>query len=69
MKGTNPDGTKYNDPGVPYINYFNGGDAIHGFERASYGSAQSLGCIELPYDAAAQVWDLIDYGTVVTVSS
>jgi peptidoglycan hydrolase-like protein with peptidoglycan-binding domain len=69
MKGTNPDGTKYNDPGVPYINYFHGGDAIHGFERASYGSAQSLGCIELPYTAAAKVWDLIDYGTVVTVTS
>ena len=69
MKGTNPDGTKYNDPGVPYINYFHAGDAIHGFQRASYGSQQSLGCVELPYAAAAQVWDLIDYGTVVTVSS
>jgi peptidoglycan hydrolase-like protein with peptidoglycan-binding domain len=69
MKGTNPDGTKYNDPGVPFINYFNGGDAIHGFPRASYGSPQSLGCVELPYAAAAQVWNLIDYGTVVTVSS
>ena len=69
MKGTNPDGTKYNDPGVPYISYFHEGDAIHGFQRASYGSQQSLGCVELPYSAAAQVWDLIDYGTVVTVTS
>lgn len=69
MKGTNPDGTKYNDPGVPFISYFYQGDAIHGFQRASYGSAQSLGCVELPYSAAQTVWNLIDYGTVVTVSS
>jgi len=48
MSGTNPDGTKYHDPGVPWVSYFNGGDAIHGFNRASYGSAQSLGCVELP---------------------
>jgi peptidoglycan hydrolase-like protein with peptidoglycan-binding domain len=68
MQGTNPDGTHYRDPGVPYISYFNGGDAIHGFKRASYGSPQSLGCIELPYDVAAQVWQLIDYGTVVTIT-
>ncbi len=68
MQGTNPNGTKYKDAGVPYINYFNGGDAIHGFLRGSYGSQQSLGCVELPYSSAAKVWDLIGYGTVVTVS-
>ena len=68
MQGTNPDGSHYRDPGVPYISYFNGGDAIHGFNRASYGSPQSLGCIELPYDVAATVWQLIDCGTVVTVT-
>ncbi len=68
MKGTNPDGTKYNDPGVPFISYFYQGDAIHGFQRASYGSAQSLGCVELPYSAAQTVWNLIDYGTVVTIT-
>ena len=68
MQGTNPDGSHYSDPGVPYISYFNGGDAIHGFKRASYGSPQSLGCIELSYDVAATVWQLIDYGTVVTVT-
>ena len=68
MQGTNPDGSHYRDPGVPYISYFNGGDAIHGFNRASYGSPQSLGCIELSYDVAATVWQLIDYGTVVTVT-
>ena len=48
MKGTNPDGTTYNDPNVPYASYFNGGDALHGFIRASYGTPQSNGCIEMP---------------------
>ena len=27
MKGTNPNGTTYDDPNVPYASYFNGGDA------------------------------------------
>lgn len=68
MTGTNPNGTHYSDPGVPYVNYFNGGDAIHGFIRASYGFPQSLGCVELPYSNAAQVWSLVHYGTLVTVT-
>lgn len=67
MSGTNPNGTHYSDAGVPYVNYFNGGDAIHGFIRASYGFPQSLGCVELPYANAAQVWPLLHYGTLVTV--
>ncbi|HEY1672824.1 MAG TPA: Ig-like domain-containing protein, partial [Streptosporangiaceae bacterium] len=44
MKGTNPDGSKYDDP-VWYASYFNGGDAVHQFDRYSYGSYQSLGCV------------------------
>ena len=53
MTGTNPDGSKYSDPGVPWVNYFNGGDAVHGFPRASYGTPQSNGCVELPIGTAA----------------
>ena len=34
MKGTNVDGSTYDDPNVPYASYFNGGDALHGFVRA-----------------------------------
>ncbi len=45
MSGTNPDGSHYSDPGVPYVSYFNGGDALHGFIRSSYGFPQSLGCV------------------------
>ena len=67
MKGTNPDGSTYNDPNVPYASYFNGGDALHGFIRASYGSPQSNGCVEMAYANAAIVWPLTPIGTLVTV--
>ena len=69
MSGTNPDGTKYNDPGVRYISYFNGGDALHAFPRASYGTPQSLGCVELPLAAAAQLWPYTPVGTLVTIEN
>jgi peptidoglycan hydrolase-like protein with peptidoglycan-binding domain len=67
MKGTNPDGTKYNDP-VYWASYFNGGDAVHQFSRYSYGSYQSLGCVELPWDAAKKAWPYLTYGSLVTVT-
>jgi len=66
MKGTNPDGTKYDDP-VYYANYFNGGDAVHQFARYSYGWYQSLGCVELPWDAAETAYSYLSYGSLVTV--
>jgi len=67
MKGTNPDGTKYNDP-VYWASYFNGGDAVHQFSRYSYGSYQSLGCVELPWDAAKKAYPYLTYGSLVTVT-
>jgi len=67
MSGVNPDGTPYVDPGVPWVNYFAGGDAVHGFVRAQYGFPQSLGCVELPIPEAAIAWTYIHYGTLVTV--
>jgi hypothetical protein len=67
MKGTNPDGSKYNDP-VYYANYFNGGDAVHQFSRYSYGWYQSLGCVELPFDAAKTAYGYLNYGSLVTVT-
>jgi hypothetical protein len=47
MKGTNPDGSKYADP-VYYVSYFNGGDAVHYFDRYSYGYYQSLAASRCP---------------------
>ncbi|MGH9019033.1 MAG: L,D-transpeptidase family protein, partial [Acidimicrobiales bacterium] len=68
MQGTNPDGTTYDDPAVPWASFFNGGDALHGFVRATYGSPQSNGCVEMPVATAAVVWPLAPIGTLVTVA-
>ncbi len=67
MKGKNPDGTPYDDP-VYYASYFNGGDAVHQFDRGSYGWNQSLGCVELPWDAAKKAYPYLTYGSLVTVT-
>ena len=69
MSGTNPNGSHYSDPGIRYISYFNRGDAIHAFNRASFGTPQSLGCVELPLAAAAKVWPYTPIGTLVTVEN
>jgi peptidoglycan hydrolase-like protein with peptidoglycan-binding domain len=67
MVGTNPDGSHYDDPAVPWASFFNGGDALHGFVRATYGSPQSNGCVEMTIANAAKVWPLTPIGTLVTV--
>ncbi len=67
MTGTDVDGTKYTVPDVPWVNYFNGGDAVHGYPRASYGFPQSNGCVELPIEAAAQVYPMLKVGDIVEV--
>jgi peptidoglycan hydrolase-like protein with peptidoglycan-binding domain len=67
MKGTNPDGSKYADP-VYWISYFNGGDAVHYFDRPAYGYYQSLGCVELQWSPAKFIWPYLTYGTLVTVT-
>lgn len=67
MSGTNPDGSHYAVP-VSFVSYFHGGDAVHYFPRGSYGWPQSLGCVELPYQAAARAYPLLTYGSLVTVT-
>jgi hypothetical protein len=68
MRGTNPDGSKYVDPGIPWVSYFNGGDALHGYVRSSYGFPQSVGCVEMPPANAGMVYPYTPIGTLVTVS-
>jgi hypothetical protein len=68
MSGTNPDGSHYHDTGIPWISYFNGGDALHGFTRAQYGFPQSLGCVEMPFSTAGRVWPYTPIGTLVHVA-
>jgi peptidoglycan hydrolase-like protein with peptidoglycan-binding domain len=67
MKGTNPDGTTYDDPAVPWASFFNGGDALHGFVRAKYGFPQSNGCVEMTVANAGTLWPYTPIGTLVTV--
>ncbi len=69
MSGTNPDGSHYEDPGIKWVSYFNGGDALHNFDRASFGTPQSLGCVELPLAAAAEIWPYTPIGTLVTIET
>ncbi len=68
MSGENPDGSHYEDPGIMWVSYFNGGDALHAFDRASYGTPQSLGCVEMPLEEAAKVYPYTPIGTLVTVA-
>lgn len=69
MIGTDPNGTHYDDPGVPFVNYFYLGDAVHGFPRAQYGYPQSNGCVELPIGAARTAYGLLHLGSLVTVTA
>jgi hypothetical protein len=57
----------YFDSDVPYVNFFDGGDAIHGFPRYSYGYPQSAGCVELPVKTAKEIFPYLYVGTVVTI--
>ena len=69
MSGKLPNGKPYHDTGIPWVSYFNGGDALHGFIRGAYGYPQSLGCVEMTYAHAAIVWPHTPIGTLVTVSA
>ena len=65
--GTTPTARRYSDPGIKWISYFHGGDAIHGFPRGSYGTPQSVGCVEMPDGDAGRVWPYTPIGTLVTI--
>lgn len=70
MKGFNPDGSKYFQPRVKWINYFlPGGYAIHGnyWRPASvFGTLNtSHGCVSLPESEAKWIYDWAPIGTTV----
>ena len=67
MSSTLPNGQTYHDSGIPWVSYFHGGDALHGFLRSQYGYPQSLGCVEMTYAHAAVVWPHTPIGTLVSV--
>jgi peptidoglycan hydrolase-like protein with peptidoglycan-binding domain len=68
MVGTDVDGTHYDVKDVPWVAYFNGGDAVHGYWRSAFGYPQSNGCVELPVPDAAVVWNMDPIGTLVDVT-
>jgi hypothetical protein len=67
MRGQNPDGSHYVDHGIRWISYFYGGEAIHGFNRATYGFPQSVGCVEAPIATAGKIWPYTPVGTLVSI--
>ena len=69
MTGTNPNGSHYSDPGIPWVSYFNGSVAVHGFPRYGYGYPQSAGCVELPINNSKIVFPMDPIGTLVTVTT
>jgi lipoprotein-anchoring transpeptidase ErfK/SrfK len=62
-------GEYYNVPGVPYVMYFtNLGHAIHGtYWHSNFGAPMSHGCVNLPMDVAAFVYDWAPYGARVEI--
>lgn len=72
LKGTNFDGSKYASP-VSYWMPFNGGIGLHDATwRSSFGgdiyyASGSHGCVNMPFDNAQKLYDMISVGTPVHV--
>ncbi len=62
-------GEYYNVPDVPWVLYFtNGGHALHGtYWHNNFGTPMSHGCVNLPLDVAAGLYDWTPVGTRVLV--
>jgi lipoprotein-anchoring transpeptidase ErfK/SrfK len=69
MSGYNTNGTKYFQPKVPWVNYFTGGNAIHGVywhPLSWFGNINSShGCVGIPVDQAQWVYNWAPVGTTV----
>jgi len=63
-------GEYYNVPDVPYVMYFTDvGHAIHGtYWHSNFGAVMSHGCINLPMDFAAWLYDWAPYGMRIEIS-
>ena len=67
MKGTNPDGSQVPRPGVLRVLLQRRRRGAQ-FARYSYGSYQSLGCVELPWTRPRRPTRYLTYGSLVTVT-
>lgn len=63
-------GETYDIPDVPYTMYFSGSYAIHGaYWHNNFGAPVSSGCINVPVDGAAWLFDWAGTGTAVVVQN
>lgn len=68
MEGPNVDGSEYFQEDVPWVMYFYQDWAVHGsYWRYSFGYAASHGCVNLPVETAAVLYQWASYGTRVSV--
>ncbi|MFJ1886131.1 L,D-transpeptidase [Streptomyces sp. NPDC088137] len=51
--------TLYDDAPMPYSQFFDGGQALHGHPGDLYDGGGSAGCVNLKVDDAAALWDLL----------
>ncbi|MFF3673268.1 L,D-transpeptidase family protein [Streptomyces sp. NPDC002120] len=58
--------TLYDAP-MPYAQFFDGGQALHGTPDSLYGSSGSAGCVNLTEPDAERLWDLLTEGDAVYV--
>ncbi|MFJ6751440.1 L,D-transpeptidase family protein [Streptomyces sp. NPDC091266] len=56
----------YNTP-MPFAQFFDGGEALHGIYEDIYAPPGSHGCINLKWSDAKKLWDLLDKGDVVHI--
>ncbi|MFG3172479.1 L,D-transpeptidase family protein [Streptomyces sp. NPDC048200] len=52
--------TLYDNAPMPYAQFFDGGQALHGHPGDLYDGGGSAGCINLTVTDAASLWDLLD---------
>jgi len=64
MKGTSRDtGSKYTQPDVPWVMYFNGNQAFHGaYWHNNFGQQMSAGCVNMPPALAKKLYDWMPDG-------
>ncbi|MER5629717.1 L,D-transpeptidase [Streptomyces nitrosporeus] len=59
--------TIYNNAPMPYSQFFDGGQAIHGRLDPLYDGGGSAGCVNLSLDNAEKLWNLLDVDDLVYI--
>lgn len=59
--------TLYDDAPMPYAQFFDGGQALHGRPGDLYAHGGSAGCVNLSVPDAARLWELLEEGDAVYV--